>query len=951
MNKFAANTAKASQASARSLQSINGSIDGIGPALTRMGGTFAAAFSVREVISMADTFTQFRAKLINAKVASEDMARVQQGLFAAARANGQEVTSLADLYGNMSMSAKSLGLNQKQMMAATEGVAAAMRLSGSSTAQASATILQLGQALAGGTVRAEEYNSMLENAPALVRAIAESSSQWQGDLGKLRQEINAGTVSSKEWADAIVAASAKLKADAANAPLTVAAGIQNLRTSLIEYIGEADQSLGASEKLGYALTKLGENVDLVVDSLMVVSTFIAGRYIASMVMAGVTTATTTYNTIKMSTAMVGASRSTLLASTAMTGFAAAAKGALALVGGPLGLAITAVALAVGGLSGQMMDASSRTAALSSVLETAGHTLDNVRSQAGYAATASATMGASANAAGGQVTALGNRAQTAAAQLREYAAAQRDAAIADINRQRTEITKNRDRDYLQSRDRRRARETTLVRSPQEFFGRIGNFVSGEASDLWTNGQAERERQARIGGYNLALGRLAEAERVVRSTPDSAYRQTTTTPAADTPRTTRTGGGGGPVNGGRDSATDREREQDRIDDASERARIEAQRREVAARQALAKTSEDRLSNAIELITLEHQDLNRQLDQQLADKEITQAAYDTAKLSNEAAMEAQLELAAREDYRQVLEEQADMQRTLLDLQQSASRIEEEVLRNRASLAKTVEERARLETEAFDLRQRSEKEAFDASQEETRARLRLANQLTAEVEARLQREAAAFTERQQTEQAGHAEDVRQMNPFAKFVDSAKDMKFALQDIAANGLKTLEDGLVDVIMRTGSLGDAFKSMSKQVIADLARIAIQKAIVGPLANFLGFGDGAGMFNFFSPNRNAIGTRHSPGGLTMVGEAGPELVNMPRGSQVLPNGDVRKLAVKQGSAGPRQNIYNFSTTVNADGAVMRDDIRNEIYQAHLLAVQEAKSQTMTDIGNSQRRRLR
>jgi hypothetical protein len=33
--------------------------------------------------------------------------------------------------------------------------------------------------------------------------------------------------------------------------------------------------------------------------------------------------------------------------------------------------------------------------------------------------------------------------------------------------------------------------------------------------------------------------------------------------------------------------------------------------------------------------------------------------------------------------------------------------------------------------------------------------------------------------------------------------------------------------------------------------------------------------------HAMGTNFAPGGLSMVGERGPELVNLPRGSQVIP----------------------------------------------------------------------
>jgi hypothetical protein len=47
-------------------------------------------------------------------------------------------------------------------------------------------------------------------------------------------------------------------------------------------------------------------------------------------------------------------------------------------------------------------------------------------------------------------------------------------------------------------------------------------------------------------------------------------------------------------------------------------------------------------------------------------------------------------------------------------------------------------------------------------------------------------------------------------------------------------------------------------------------------------------------RNASGTPYWKGGLTWVGEEGPELLNLPRGSQILSNEDSRALVASQAS---------------------------------------------------------
>ena len=52
------------------------------------------------------------------------------------------------------------------------------------------------------------------------------------------------------------------------------------------------------------------------------------------------------------------------------------------------------------------------------------------------------------------------------------------------------------------------------------------------------------------------------------------------------------------------------------------------------------------------------------------------------------------------------------------------------------------------------------------------------------------------------------------------------------------------------------------------------------------GAGAATSAFASLFRAQNGTDFAPGGLALVGEKGPELVNLPRGSQVIPNDILR-----------------------------------------------------------------
>ena len=97
---------------------------------------------------------------------------------------------------------------------------------------------------------------------------------------------------------------------------------------------------------------------------------------------------------------------------------------------------------------------------------------------------------------------------------------------------------------------------------------------------------------------------------------------------------------------------------------------------------------------------------------------------------------------------------------------------------------------------------------------------------------------------------------------DGAVDMGFAFSS-------AFEDAVID--------GEKFGDVLDGLLKDIQRVALRTAITQPLGQAVG----AGISQTFPAF--ASGTNFAPGGLAVVGERGPELVDLPRGSRVLPNG--------------------------------------------------------------------
>lgn len=123
----------------------------------------------------------------------------------------------------------------------------------------------------------------------------------------------------------------------------------------------------------------------------------------------------------------------------------------------------------------------------------------------------------------------------------------------------------------------------------------------------------------------------------------------------------------------------------------------------------------------------------------------------------------------------------------------------------------------------------------------------------------------------------------YNRAIKQAQD-SFQQAELSSNQFaSSLSDGLANVF---GSIVDGSQSATDAIgglIKSLGQMALQagfKALVGGL-----FGGGGGLFGGLIPGF-ANGTSNAPGGLALVGERGPELVNLPRGSQVIPNSALR-----------------------------------------------------------------
>ena len=215
----------------------------------------------------------------------------------------------------------------------------------------------------------------------------------------------------------------------------------------------------------------------------------------------------------------------------------------------------------------------------------------------------------------------------------------------------------------------------------------------------------------------------------------------------------------------------------------------------------------------------------------------------------------------------EEAQRARDEFDIAVGKIANERDLLNAGAALVLEAEDRLKIERRLLDLRQQEERLQLAAVRDDS-------NRSAGERQAAIDRlatlddlyakRAAALA---QTEEPpvppGSAPAGVKKSALAAYADevraSGAEMNAALEQIAMNGVRRLDDSLTGTIANVFKLGGAFGQIANQVIADLIRIQVQRNITGPLADLFLGGSGAGLFGgLFGAPKNAVGGSYIAG---------------------------------------------------------------------------------------------
>lgn len=334
--------------------------------------------TLHSVIKVADDYGEMAERIRMATTSATDYEQVQKRLQETAGGTYRALSEAQELYIQTADALRSLGYNTEQQLDITDSLSYSFVTNATSAEKASGAINAFSRSIQTGKVSALDWQSLLMATPTLVNDIASATGKTTSEIRSLGIQ---GKLGLGELTEGLRLARDENQALADDMNTTVSDAITRLRGNFSVYLGELNQTHNTTYGLADGIATLAENIDGVMTVVLVAGATAAARYALSIVAS---TVASVQNTIAQRAAAAqelqlaqahAASTKLALAHAAanrglMGSHAAAAQAAtaheaaikrlavaqnttaaggrvlLGVLGGPVGLAVTAAAVAV-----------------------------------------------------------------------------------------------------------------------------------------------------------------------------------------------------------------------------------------------------------------------------------------------------------------------------------------------------------------------------------------------------------------------------------------------------------------------------------------------------------------------------------------------------------------------------------------------------------------------------
>jgi tape measure domain-containing protein len=297
--------------------------------LTRVATALTAALSVRAVADYADSWTTLNNKLSNSVRASESLVEVTQRVFDITQSTRSSLDATATLYARLERGTRQYNTSAEDLARLTTIINQGFVVSGATAQEAENAIIQLSQGIASGVLRGEEFNSVTEQGSRLAVALADSLGV---NIGQLRAMAAQGKLTTDVVVNGLLSQGDAIGREFSKTTQTIAQAFQTASNNITQFVGSSATVKAGVAIFNDAVITLSENLDVISTVLIAVTAVMGSRYVGALVLA-----------TQKQIALAASAYNAAAAQGALSVASAGLRGAMALVGGPAGVATLAAA--------------------------------------------------------------------------------------------------------------------------------------------------------------------------------------------------------------------------------------------------------------------------------------------------------------------------------------------------------------------------------------------------------------------------------------------------------------------------------------------------------------------------------------------------------------------------------------------------------------------------------
>ena len=287
--------------------------------LTTIAKAVSAALVSNTVIAYAQSWNDLEDRIQNTGATASQTKGIMDLLLATSDRNGRTIEESSELYIRLSNSMGELGYSTQSTLSYISSMSDLFTINKTSAIGTESAINALTKAQMKGKLAGVEAMTVFSNMPSVLSTLTnylKKNAKSTKDAEKIteqyvRQMATDGKLSIQTFTDALIDSNAELDALADNMRNSVQDGINRVTNNLKKYLGEMNNSTGATKLLVDSLILMSQHVDILMTGVGVLAAIYAGKYITSLASATQKSAEKTIADIKLALAEKQAAQAAL----------------------------------------------------------------------------------------------------------------------------------------------------------------------------------------------------------------------------------------------------------------------------------------------------------------------------------------------------------------------------------------------------------------------------------------------------------------------------------------------------------------------------------------------------------------------------------------------------------------------------------------------------------------